>query len=176
MSTLDYPEDSPSSQSVLLQRLYQALLGNMAWMDDLHQADAIFIATHSQGSIVSTHLLDRLIRDKHIRTRRSVDTAVVANSVSAVPVPRIQKVCCLCLCGIHLGPLRYLRTNSVVLPYIQVSSFIIDDTIAQDCQYFESVAARELFEFQVRSSNYIYQLTHADSSSRTPKVRSQNYT
>ena len=45
-----------------------------------------------------------------------------------------QPVCCLALCGIHLGPLVYLSTSSVVQPHIQ---------------YFENTAARELFEFQV---------------------------
>ena len=40
----------------------------------------------------------------------------------------IQQVCCLALCGTHLGPLVYLNTISVVQPYIQ---------------YFESAAARE---------------------------------
>jgi hypothetical protein len=126
----------------------------MAWMDDLHDADAIFVATHSQGSIVSTHLLDRLIRDKHIRTRRSIDTTVMGvPGVNLAPSLRAQKVCCLCMCGIHLGPLRYLRKNSVVLPYIQVRypPYFVT-AILTDCQYFESVAARELFEFQVRHS------------------------
>jgi len=45
-----------------------------------------------------------------------------------------QRGCGLALCGIHLGPLIYLSMSSVVNPYIQ---------------YIESVAARELFEFQV---------------------------
>jgi hypothetical protein len=98
----------------------------MAWMDDLHEADAIFFASHSQGSVVATHLLDRLICEKHIRTHRNVEAIGGAGSVAAAginiaPVVNPQKICCLALCGIHLGPQRYLRTNSVVLPYIQVS-------------------------------------------------------
>jgi hypothetical protein len=32
-----------------------------------------------------------------------------------------QRVCCLALCGIHLGPLRYLNSSSLTKPYIQVS-------------------------------------------------------
>ena len=40
----------------------------------------------------------------------------------------------LALCGIHLGPLRYLSSSTLVGPYLQ---------------YFESVGARELFAFQV---------------------------
>ncbi|KDQ49460.1 hypothetical protein JAAARDRAFT_42879 [Jaapia argillacea MUCL 33604] len=122
-----------------VDKLYKNLLGSSEWMDDLHAADAILIATHSQGSIVSTHLLDRLIRDGHIRTTRSVDivssATVSVNPGGTTPVIGIQpqRVCCLALCGIHLGPLRYLSSSSLLQPYIQ---------------YFESTAARELFDFQ----------------------------
>lgn len=121
-------------------RLYTALTSNEEWISDLHAADVIFVATHSQGSIVSTHLLDRLIQDKHIRTAVNVNEAAeaseivkdaamdVANGVGGIVAPNLrnienkkQRVCCLCLCGIHLGPLRYLSSSSLVLPYIQVS-------------------------------------------------------
>ena len=99
-------------------------------MEDLHVADVIFVAAHSQGCIVSTHLLDRLIRDGHIITPRNID--ILAGAAAAIvpggavpPVPasstRTQKICCLSLCGIHLGPLRYLKTSSLLQPYIQVS-------------------------------------------------------
>ncbi|KIJ12464.1 hypothetical protein PAXINDRAFT_41683, partial [Paxillus involutus ATCC 200175] len=119
-----------------VEKLYENLTGNKEWMEDLHDADAIFVATHSQGSVVSTHLLDRLIADRHIRTALNADASVPASgtasgSVSALRPP--QRICYMALCGIHLGPLRYLSTSSLVLPYIQ---------------YFESTAARELFEFQ----------------------------
>ncbi|KIK94335.1 hypothetical protein PAXRUDRAFT_111172, partial [Paxillus rubicundulus Ve08.2h10] len=119
-----------------VERLYENLIGNEGWMEDLHDADAIFVATHSQGSVVSTHLLDRLIADRHIRTALNADASVPAGgiasgSVSALRPP--QRICYMALCGIHLGPLRYLSTSSLVQPYIQ---------------YFESTAARELFEFQ----------------------------
>ncbi|KAI0049079.1 hypothetical protein FA95DRAFT_966276 [Auriscalpium vulgare] len=123
-----------------VDKLYDNLTGRQDWMDDLRASDAILVATHSQGSIVSTHLLDRLIRDKHIRTSRAVDVLVNAacavsgaTGASAVATPAPQRVCCLALCGIHLGPLRYLSSSSLLQPYIQ---------------YFESAAAKELFEFQ----------------------------
>lgn len=121
-------------------------------MDDLHGADAIIVATHSQGSIVSTHLLDRLIQDGHIRTAREANpvsavgssgstgplvdsfsaagveaiASVGANAMAAsgsgivAPTRKPQRICCLALCGIHLGPLRYLSSSSLLLPYIQV--------------------------------------------------------
>ncbi|KIM19369.1 hypothetical protein M408DRAFT_31287, partial [Serendipita vermifera MAFF 305830] len=111
-------------------------------VDDLHEADVIFVATHSQGSVVSTQLLDKLISDGHARTSKNwevIKTGIEASNIvgglgMAIPPPRPpQRICCLALCGIHLGPLLYLGTSSFVNPYIQ---------------YFESAAARELFEFQ----------------------------
>ncbi|KAF9076352.1 hypothetical protein BDP27DRAFT_1313189 [Rhodocollybia butyracea] len=121
-----------------VERLYTNLLSNKAWVDDLHNAEVIFVATHSQGSVVSTHLLDRLIRDRHIRTAKNAASEPLSDlGVSLVPLPP-QRVCCLCLCGIHLGPLRYLSSSSLLQPYIQ---------------YFESTAARELFEFQNTESD-----------------------
>lgn len=166
-------------------------------MNDLHTADAIFVATHSQGSIVSTHLLDNLVRDGHIRTLKHTQAPEAASSPAPLPAPspvtpiqlpprhnagspimqfrtpstlstdstviidpfsaptinlaiagfteqahrqqqlerqreqerqerekrkiKHQRVCCLALCGIHLGPLRYLKSSAYVAPYIQVS-------------------------------------------------------
>ncbi|KAF8264922.1 hypothetical protein EI94DRAFT_1737298 [Lactarius quietus] len=126
-----------------VEKLYTNLLANHEWIDDLHAADAILVATHSQGSIVSTHLLDRLIHDKHIKTSRTASDLLASASAALHPggtshaAPKVQRVCCLALCGIHLGPLRYLSSSSLVLPYIQ---------------YFESAAAKELFEFQTTTS------------------------
>ncbi|TFK64865.1 hypothetical protein BDN72DRAFT_846231 [Pluteus cervinus] len=132
------PLEGEGTISRRVDRLYSNLLANEEWTEDLHAADAILVATHSQGSIVATHLLERLIRDQHIKTSRNVAPADPVDPLSAVgtsvmPSPRVQRVCCLALCGIHLGPLRYLRSSSLVQPYLQ---------------YFESTAARELFEFQ----------------------------
>ncbi|KAG1763910.1 hypothetical protein EV702DRAFT_1205315 [Suillus placidus] len=129
------PLEGEGTISRRVDKLYQNLIGNKEWMDDLQNADVIFFATHSQGSIVSTHILDRLITDGHIRTApRDLTANAIAVASGSTSITRpLQRVCCLALCGIHLGPLRYLSTSSLVLPYIQ---------------YFESIAARELFEFQ----------------------------
>lgn len=121
-----------------VEKLYQDFLKNSEWVEDLHEADVVFVATHSQGSVVSTQLLEKLIADGHLRTSKNweiiktvAETPIGAMSVAPPRPP--QKVCCLALCGIHLGPLLYLGTSSIVNPYIQ---------------YFESAAAKELFEFQ----------------------------
>ncbi len=55
------------------------------------------MSSHSQGSIVSTHLLASLIADGHIRP--------IVSSTSS----KTCSVVCLALCGIHLGPLLYLN-------------------------------------------------------------------
>ncbi|KAI0338674.1 hypothetical protein BDW22DRAFT_1362769 [Trametopsis cervina] len=124
-----------------LARIHSHLLGNEEWVQDLHAADVIFVSAHSQGSVVAAHLIDKLISEGHIMTSRNVDilaraAAAVAPPGTALPAAatgRTQRVCCLALCGVHLGPLRYLRTHSLLQPYIQ---------------YFENAAARELFDFQ----------------------------
>jgi hypothetical protein len=110
---------------------------------------------------VSTHLLDRLIRDKHIKTSKSLDLLASASATFAPggmspTTPSAQRVCCLALCGIHLGPLRYLSSSSLLQPYLQVSvsDSLLDVSARGDTliyQYFESAAAKELFDFQVRS-------------------------
>lgn len=116
-------------------RLYSSLVSNSEWMDDLREADVIFVATHSQGSVVSTHLLNKLIDESIIYTRpdevvvsggEGFPTTVGLPQVLAVPSERkIQRVCCLALCGIHLGPLRYLSSSSLVAPYIQARLFFL---------------------------------------------------
>ncbi|KAF7320275.1 hypothetical protein MKEN_00812200 [Mycena kentingensis (nom. inval.)] len=115
-----------------VEKLYTTLVSREDWMTAIHEADVIFVATHSQGSIVSTHIISRLINDGHIRTGGYDASSPTRSSPQPPPPPR-QRVCCLALCGIHLGPLRYLNSSSLLLPYIQ---------------YFESAAAKELFEFQ----------------------------
>ena len=132
-------------------------------MEDLHAADVIFVASHSQGGIVSTHLVDRLIEDGHILTSRSVDTlaktaaAIASGGAVTIPSGQAQKVCLLALCGVHLGPLRYLKTSSLLQPYFQVRESPLHHywltvllTVGMILQYVENASARELFEFQVR--------------------------
>ena len=121
------------------------MLANREWMNDLHEADAILVATHSQGSIVSTHLLDRLIHDKHIKTSRASDLLASASAALAPGgmsplAPPAQRVCCLALCGIHLGPLRYLSSSSLVLPYIQVSNSFFDVSVAHRVTFHISIS------------------------------------
>ena len=114
---------------------------NEGWMSDLHEADAIIVSTHSQGSIVSTHLLNRLIQDNHITTSRNHETTCLKTGSETFPgMPerrksKVQRVCCVALCGIHLGPLRYLRSNTLVQPYIQVNCPFVFDRRAKEIYF-----------------------------------------
>ena len=65
-----------------VQRRYEALTGNKSWMADLKAADVVFVATHSQGSVVSTHLLARLLAEGHILTQTNMD--ILARTAAAV--------------------------------------------------------------------------------------------
>ena len=89
---------------------------------------------------MSTHLVDRLIREGHIATSASAAeearqqaanaTAEAADGVwvsaSDSSVRGRQRICCLSLCGVHLGPLRYLKQSSFIQPYIQVGAVRYD--------------------------------------------------
>ncbi|WFD30413.1 hypothetical protein MSPP1_001432 [Malassezia sp. CBS 17886] len=92
---------------------FDELKSNSQWAEDLRMADAIFVAAHSQGSIVSSLLLSRLVQAGMIDTART-------------------QVCVLSMCGIYQGPFVHLR-STLTTSYIN---------------YFETAAARELFEFQ----------------------------
>ena len=90
----------------------------------MHDADAILIATHSQGSVVPTQLLDRLILDNHIRapggspppplqTGRSQEAMQAGRPVSSFTGYAVWR---------RVGPLKYLKSISLVKPYIQVGT------------------------------------------------------
>lgn len=141
-----------------LDRLYKAYLSNPAWINDLRRADAIFFAAHSQGCIVTTHLISRMIAQGHIRTPLNAEAVArcewAFGPIGVVPSsPRsrrspddfsipgaeggYQKVAMLAMCGVHLGPMYSISTSTMIQPYLQ---------------WFENAAARELFEFQDTSS------------------------
>lgn len=127
------------------------------------------------GCPVSTHLLNRLYEQGHLRSAHNEEAvARLENAFGPTRVERrrtdpLPKVVMLGICesflvfvsrlnerkeeghtrtdfssplflfgfvegGVHVGPLAYLNSSSVVMPYLQ---------------YFENAAAHELFEFQV---------------------------
>lgn len=44
-----------------VDKLFDQLVGREAWVEALAKADVVFLATHSQGSVVSTTLLARMV-------------------------------------------------------------------------------------------------------------------
>lgn len=46
--------------------LYENLMARQDWIEALNNADRIFVASHSQGTIVSTMLIERLINEGEI--------------------------------------------------------------------------------------------------------------
>lgn len=137
-----------------VDKLYKQYLSNPAWINDLRRADAVLFAAHSQGCVVTTHLISRMIAQGHIRTPHNREAVArcewafgpigivpdenskrgrrIAASLTGAEGGR-QKVAMLAMCGVHLGPLYSISTSSVIGPYLQ---------------WFENAAARELFEFQ----------------------------
>ncbi|SPO26439.1 uncharacterized protein UTRI_04028 [Ustilago trichophora] len=104
-----------------VDRLFAELISRPNWVHDLNTADAVFLSAHSQGAIVATQLLARLIEQRHVLAENT-------------------RICLLAMCGIHHGPFAHLK-SSITASYIN---------------YFETAAAKELFEFQ-SSSSVVYQ-------------------
>jgi hypothetical protein len=113
-----------------VERLYEQLLSREEWVQALRKADVVFLATHSQGSVVSTHLLERMIKE-----------GLVAG----------EKIHMLAMCAIAQGPcksswiVRWTGTDhgSCAVVYLNQSY-----ALTPYFNYLESAAARELFEFQ----------------------------
>ncbi|KAI5480231.1 glycoside hydrolase family 2 protein [Pseudohyphozyma bogoriensis] len=79
-----------------VNKLYSQLTGREEWITALKKADVVFLATHSQGSVVSAQLLARMI-----------ETGLVLG-------PRTHM---LAMCGIAQGPFVYLNQSYAFQPY-----------------------------------------------------------
>ncbi|SJX63483.1 uncharacterized protein SRS1_14239 [Sporisorium reilianum f. sp. reilianum] len=109
-----------------VDRLFSELISRPNWVNDLKTADALFLSAHSQGAVVATQLLARLIEQRVVRAEHT-------------------RICLLAMCGIHHGPFAHLK-SSITASYIN---------------YFETAAAKELFEFQSSSTAVAKQYTAA---------------
>lgn len=142
------PLDGEGTVDTRVDRLFKQYLSKPEWIADMRRADAVFFAAHSQGCIVTAHLMCRLIMQGHLRTpdnHESVarcewafgpivlpDHARGAGKINR-PVAGSQKLLLLAMCGVHQGPFASMATSAVLQPYLH---------------WFESPAAKELFEFQ----------------------------
>ncbi|KAJ9107252.1 hypothetical protein QFC20_003789 [Naganishia adeliensis] len=142
------PLDGEGTVQVRVEKLFKAYLTRPDWIRDVRRADAIFVAAHSQGTVVATHLLSRLIGQGHIRTAHNVEAVdrcewafgSVAQPGSALGGKnhpsyrnRDPRIGLLAMCGVHQGPFYSSTTSTVIQPYLN---------------WFENAAARELFDFQ----------------------------
>ncbi|QRV99542.1 hypothetical protein RhiJN_27561 [Ceratobasidium sp. AG-Ba] len=133
-SVVPMPLEGEGTIERRVTKLYDDLLKHPQWLADLHRADMVLVATHSQGSIVSTHLIARLISDGHIRTKSNREAVNRVTEKSELFRQSRLIACAALRC----------------VPYLQ---------------WFESQAARELFEFQNTDSevsrNYVAALSTA---------------
>ncbi|GAA5975678.1 hypothetical protein JCM5350_002689 [Sporobolomyces pararoseus] len=79
-----------------VNKLYSQLTGREEWIQALEKADVLFLATHSQGTVVSTQLLARMLDQKLIV---GTQTHLLA------------------MCGISQGPFVYLYQSVALAPY-----------------------------------------------------------
>ncbi|PWN43133.1 hypothetical protein IE81DRAFT_289105 [Ceraceosorus guamensis] len=75
-----------------IDKLYAALLAQQQWVQAVKDADVLFIAAHSQGCVVATHLLARLLEQGTVQPNRT-RTALLA------------------IAGINHGPFNSLRSG-----------------------------------------------------------------
>ncbi|WFD00600.1 hypothetical protein MYAM1_003351 [Malassezia yamatoensis] len=114
---------------VRTDRFFDEIVQDPKSLQAIQEADALLIASHSQGAVVATMLLDRLIQE-------------------ALLDPQRTRTCVLSMCGVYQGPFVHLQ-KSLASSYIN---------------YFETGAARELFEFQAYDSTVSTQ--HRDAYGR----------
>ncbi|GAA6002426.1 uncharacterized protein JCM10292_006652 [Rhodotorula paludigena] len=79
-----------------VSKLYNQLVGREEWVQALKMADAVFLATHSQGVVVSTQLIARML-----------DQGLIAGPQTHL----------LAMCGISQGPFIYLYNSIALAPY-----------------------------------------------------------
>ncbi|GAA5852670.1 hypothetical protein JCM8547_002584 [Rhodosporidiobolus lusitaniae] len=107
-----------------VNKLYNQLVGRDEWVQALTRADAVFIATHSQGSVVSTQLVARML-----------DQGLIVGTQTHL----------LAMCGIAQGPFVYLYQSLALAPYFNY----VESAPARELFEFqnpESVAAIKFVE------------------------------
>ncbi|CAH7669694.1 expressed protein [Phakopsora pachyrhizi] len=81
------------------EMFHQKLCSRSYWLDKLRVADAVFFVSHSQGTLVSCKLIERLIKEKMLRGDR---------------------VLSLCMCGIWNGPYVGLNSSYALQPMLKL--------------------------------------------------------
>ncbi|GAA5828378.1 hypothetical protein JCM11251_006220 [Rhodosporidiobolus azoricus] len=79
-----------------VNKLYNQLVSRDEWVQAITMADAVFVATHSQGCVVSSQLLARML-----------DQGLIVGTQTHL----------LAMCGIAQGPFIYLYQSLALAPY-----------------------------------------------------------
>lgn len=82
-----------------VSNLFSQLVSRAEWVQGLRSADVVFLATHSQGTIVSTHLLARILEEGLVSGGR---------------------ISLLAMCGLVQGPFVYLSQSYTLAPYFTI--------------------------------------------------------
>lgn len=94
------PLEGDGTVSQRLARLYNSLMSREEWIEALNTSDRVFIVSHSQGCIVSTMLLSRLINEGEVNGTRCA---------------------MLQMCGVSQGPFVSLY-NSLTSAYLYLET------------------------------------------------------
>lgn len=85
-----------------IELLYRQIHKRPEWTQALKEADAIFVASHSQGSVVSAQLFARMLEKGEVRG---------------------EVLTLLCMCGVWNGPFTGLSQSYALSPYFNVRLF-----------------------------------------------------
>lgn len=105
-----------------VEKMYEQLTAREDWLAALRSADTIFLATHSQGTIVSTHLL-----------RKIIESGLSAGG----------RIHLLAMCGISQGPFVYLSQSYALSPYFQ----LLESAAARELFEFQNPTSAAAIEF-----------------------------
>ncbi|SGY16760.1 BQ5605_C012g06979 [Microbotryum silenes-dioicae] len=105
-----------------VEKHLQQIIDRAEWVEALKKADAVFLATHSQGTVVSTQLLAKLLE-------RNIIVG--------------HKTHMLAMCGISQGPFVYLSQSFVLTPYFNY----LESAPARELFEFQSPDSAQTIKF-----------------------------
>ncbi|SCV67760.1 BQ2448_5371 [Microbotryum intermedium] len=105
-----------------VEKHLQQIVDRAEWIEALQKADAVFLATHSQGTVVSTQLLAKLL-----------ERGIIVG----------HKTHMLAMCGISQGPFVYLSQSFVLTPYFNY----LESAPARELFEFQSPDSAQTIKF-----------------------------
>lgn len=84
-----------------VNKLYSQLTGREEWIQALEKADVVFLATHSQGTVVSTQLLARMLDQKLIVGTQTHLSVFLSSSFPSVANNSLIPIICTQTCDVR---------------------------------------------------------------------------